>query len=172
MHDRARNAELATCAKPATRVCSSRFGIGRELGRESARGADRGSDREPIAKPIANYILGMHLRMHPFFADDFIDGLDHLPPGDPLNDRKLVVRVEIVLERDGTLAKVGILAPSGVMTFDVGALAAIDRAKPFAEVPRELLSTDGRAYVHWELHRDDQRCSHALAVPYWRPSPP
>lgn len=91
-----------------------------------------------------------------------------------MNDPHLVTRVEIVLTKQGTIAKMGIVKSSGVTAFDVGALEAVDRASPFGPVPTPILSWDGHVYLQWELHRDEVfSCSTIGVRPYIlvRPAP-
>ena len=118
------------------------------------------------AAPWATYLAQIHVRLHPIFADSFVDSLDDLPAGHPLNDKTLVTRMEIVMKADGTLDHLGIVKPSGVTAFDVAALDAVDRAAPFGKAPTAIVSPDGLVYLHWEFHRDEMRCSNLNAYPY------
>lgn len=118
------------------------------------------------AAPWATYLAQIHLRLHPIFADGFVEGLDDLPAGHPLNDKSLVTRMEIVIKPDGTIHHLGIVKASGVTAFDIAALDSVDRAAPFGKVPSEIISPDGFAYLHWEFHRDEMRCSNVNAYPY------
>ncbi|MBI2392859.1 MAG: TonB C-terminal domain-containing protein [Deltaproteobacteria bacterium] len=118
------------------------------------------------AAPWATYLAQIHVRLHPIFAEGFVDGLGDLPLGHPLNDKSLVTRMEIVIKPDGTLHHLGIVKASGVTAFDIAALDSVDRAAPFGKVPQEIISPDGLAYLHWEFHRDEMRCSNVNAYPY------
>jgi TonB family protein len=121
----------------------------------------------PVATTLATYLNGMHNRIHPIFANLFLDSLDALPPGHPLNDTKLFTRLEIVLTKDGDIDRMGVVKSSGMTAFDIGALESVDRAKPFGPVPREILSGDGKVYIHWEFHRDEIfACSTMGARPF------
>lgn len=121
--------------------------------------------------PFATYLTMMHVRIHPIFADSFLGSLDQLPATHPLNDQKLVTLLEIVLGRDGRLVKMGVVKTSGVTTFDIAALDAVDRAQPFGPAPGEIVSSDGRVYLHWEFHRDEVfACSTAGAQPFLLPA--
>ncbi|WP_394850547.1 energy transducer TonB [Pendulispora brunnea] len=108
----------------------------------------------------------MHNRIHPIFADTFLASLDGLPPQDPRNKRSLVVRLEIVLSREGNVTRVGIVRSSGNRDFDMGALDSVLRAAPFGVAPDIILSYDGRVYLHWEFHRDDYACITINARPF------
>jgi TonB family protein len=118
------------------------------------------------AAPWATYLSQIHVRLHPIFADGFVEGLGDLPATHPLNDKTLVTRMEIVMKPDGSLHHLGIVKPSGNTAFDVAALDAVDRAAPFGKAPTQIVSPDGLVYLHWEFHRDDQRCSNVNAYPY------
>ncbi len=117
--------------------------------------------------PFASYLTNMHNRIHPLFAESFLGSLDGLPPAHPLNNIKLITRLEIVLSKDGKLVKMGVAKASGVTSFDVAALDAVERASPFGPAPGAIVSTDGRVYLHWEFHRDEvYACSTRNAAPF------
>jgi TonB family protein len=117
--------------------------------------------------PFATYINGMHNRIHPIFAESFLEGLDSLPATHPLNDQKLMTRLEIVLTPQGHLKKMGIVTTSGVTAFDIAALDSVDRAQPFGPAPSAIISPDGNVYLHWEFHRDETyACSTWGAFPF------
>jgi TonB family protein len=119
------------------------------------------------AVPFATFLNGMHNRIHPIFADSFLGSLDGLPPNHPMNDQKLITRLEIVLSRDGHLVKMGIVKTSGVTAFDIAALDAVQRASPYSSAPTAIVSPDGRVYLHWEFHRDEVfACSTMNARPF------
>lgn len=118
------------------------------------------------AAPWATYLAQIHVRLHPIFAEGFVDGLSDLPAGHPLQDKNLVTRMEIVIKSDGTIHHLGIVKASGVTAFDIAALDSVDRAAPFGKPPSEIISPDGLAYLHWEFHRDEMRCSNVNAFPY------
>jgi TonB family protein len=119
------------------------------------------------AVPFATYLNGMHNRIHPIFADSFLSSLDSLPRDNPLNDQKLITRLEIVVTRDGHLVKMGVVKTSGVTAFDIAALDSVQRASPFGPAPSAIISPDGNVYLHWEFHRDEvYACSTMNARPF------
>ncbi|MFI5299655.1 MAG: TonB C-terminal domain-containing protein, partial [Polyangiales bacterium] len=118
------------------------------------------------ASPFATYLTQIHNRLHPIFADGFLESLSSWPATNPINDLKIVTKMEIVLKADGTIHHLGIVKPSGVTAFDLGALDAVDRASPFGKPPDVIVSPDGLVYLHWEFHRDDIKCSTLFAFPY------
>jgi TonB family protein len=118
-------------------------------------------------KPFASYLNGMHNRIHPLFADNFLGSLESLPPTHPLNDKKLVTSLEIIVTRDGHLVKMGVVKTSGITAFDIAALDAVNRAQPFGTAPSAIISPDGNVYLHWEFHRDEVfACSTMNARPF------
>jgi TonB family protein len=125
------------------------------------------------AAPFATYLNGMHNRIHPIFADSFLGSLDALPKNNPLNDVKLITRLEIVLTKDGHIVRMGIVKASGVTAFDVAALDSVQRASPYGPAPTAIVSPDGRVYLHWEFHRDEvYACSTMNARPFMLNVPP
>lgn len=118
------------------------------------------------ASPFAAYIHAMHLRIHKFFADSFLDSLENLPPTHPLSNPKVFARLEIVLNKEGQISKLGIVKTSGITSYDIAVLDAVQRASPFGPVPSAIVSGDGKAYVHWEFHRDESACTTAHARPF------
>ncbi|HSQ62520.1 MAG TPA: TonB family protein [Polyangiaceae bacterium] len=119
------------------------------------------------AVPFATYLNSMHNRIHPIFADSFLASLDALPPSHALNDPHLIARLEIVLTKDGHVAKLGVVKTSGVTAFDIAALDSVQRASPFGPAPAAIVSPDGQVYLHWEFHRDEvYACSTMNARPF------
>lgn len=119
------------------------------------------------AVPFASYLNQIHSRIHPIFADTFLSSLDRLPASHPMNDLKLVTALEIVVDKeDGRLVRRGVTRTSGITAFDISAIAAVDRAAPFGTPPPEIVSPDGRVYLHWEFRRDEMACSTMFAHPY------
>jgi hypothetical protein len=120
------------------------------------------------ASPFATYLNDIHNRIHPIFADDFLGSLNRLPASDPMNRSDLRTEVEIVVSKlDGSLVRRGLTRSSGILQFDVSALASIDRAAPFGPPPDAIVSPDGNVYLHWEFYRNpDYACSTYFAHPF------
>jgi hypothetical protein len=114
------------------------------------------------------YLDGVHACLHAVFADSFLRSLDALPKDHPLSDPTLQTTVEIVIDGDsGALVESGVVASSGVPEFDAAALAAFAHAFPLAPPPAASLSSDGRLYVTWELHRrPEEACRREQARPW------
>ncbi len=125
------------------------------------------------AVPFASYLNGMHNRIHPIFADNFLGSLDTLPKSHPMNDPKVMTRLEIIVTKDGHLVKMGIIRTSGITAFDIAALDSVNRAQPFGPAPGAIVSPDGNVYLHWEFHRDEVfACSTMNARPFLLTTPP
>ncbi|HMA91579.1 MAG TPA: TonB C-terminal domain-containing protein, partial [Polyangiaceae bacterium] len=120
------------------------------------------------ASPFATYLNDIHNRIHPIFADDFLGSLNRLPASDPMNRPDLRTEVEIVVSKtDGSLVRRGLTKSSGILQFDVSALASVDRAAPFGPPPAAIVSPDGNVYLHWEFYRNpDFACSTYFAHPF------
>jgi TonB family protein len=115
----------------------------------------------------AQYMNAMHNRLHPLFSEQFLGRLDQLDATDALNEKALMVRLEIALDARGRIARLGVVHSSGLASFDLAALEAFSRAAPFAASPSDLWSDDGMTYLHWELHRDGvYACSTMNARPF------
>lgn len=126
------------------------------------------------ASPFATYLNDIHNRLHPIFAEDFLGSLSRLPSSDPMNRPDLRTEIEIVLSKlDGSLVRRGLTRSSGILQFDVSALASIDQAAPFGPPPAAIVSPDGNVYLHWEFYRNpDYACSTYFAHPFLLKSAP
>lgn len=125
------------------------------------------------AVPFASYLNTIHNRIHPIFADSFLGSLDNLPRSHPMNDPKIITRLEIVVSpKEGRVVKMGVVKTSGIAAFDVAALDSVQRAQPFGSAPGAIVSPDGNVYLHWEFHRDEVfACSTMHARPFMLNTP-
>lgn len=125
------------------------------------------------AVPFASYLNTIHNRIHPIFADGFLGSLDNLPRSHPMNDPKILTRLEIVVSpKEGRIVKMGIVKTSGITAFDIAALDSVHRAQPFGPAPGAIVSPDGNVYLHWEFHRDEVfACSTMHARPFMLNTP-
>ena len=117
---------------------------------------------------FGRYLVNIHYRLHPIFTEEFLAWLDTLPSSDPRNQPQLAVRIEIATSgEDGHIVRMGVVHSSGVTSFDVAALDAVDQAGPFGPAPANLLSSDGNVYFHWSFQRDPTfACSTINARPF------
>lgn len=118
------------------------------------------------ASPFATYLSQMHHRIHRLFADGFLSSLDAGARDNPLNDPNLVATVEIVLQSDGRVARIGIVRTSGNTMFDVAAMNSVRRSGPFGTTPEPIRSADGKVYIHWGFYRGDRQCGTFNAEPF------
>jgi len=120
------------------------------------------------AVPFASYLNAIHNRIHPVYAIHFLGSLDRLPSDHVMNGPDLSTNLEIVLDQEsGKLVRMGVTKTSGVTAFDVAALQAIQQSQPFGPPPKEIVSPDGRVYLHWEFYRNPfYACSTYFARPF------
>jgi hypothetical protein len=121
------------------------------------------------ASPFATYIAAVHRRIHQEFADRFLRSLPI--GGSPYQDPTLMTKLEIVLNRDGSVHRVGIVRSSGLLPFDFGAFNSVLRGQPYPPAPSSILSGDGRVYFHWGFYRNQRQCGTFNAEPYIVPNP-
>ena len=107
----------------------------------------------------------MHRRIHREFADRYLASLG---PGAPegLNDQSLSTMLEISVNPDGTIHRVGVVRTSGNTLFDFGAFNAVMRAQPFPRPPPIIISGDGHAWLHWQFDRANSACWTNNARPF------
>ena len=115
------------------------------------------------ADPFAAYLAAFHRHLHQEFAYNF---LASLPLTGEFADASLVTKVEIVVNADGSLDRVGVVKSSGNLMYDYGAFNAVQRGAPYPPPPSKIRSPDGRAYFHWALHRDPSQCATWNAAPF------
>ena len=121
------------------------------------------------ASPFATYIAAVHRRIHQEFADGFLRSLPI--GGSPYQDPTLMTKLEIVLNRDGSVHRVGVVRSSGLLPFDFGAFNSVLRGQPYPPAPSSILSGDGRVYFHWGFYRNQRQCGTFNAEPYIVPNP-
>ena len=72
--------------------------------------------------PFVTYLNAFHNSVHFIFAKRFLAALDALPSENPMTDRRVFARLEIVLERnEGRVIKKGVVRTSGITAFDIAA---------------------------------------------------
>ncbi len=116
--------------------------------------------------PFARYIATIHRGIHESWAWGFLDQLDTRGARDPLNDRDLWTRLELVIRPDGTLEKVTTVRPSGNLVFDAAARETVWAVAPFPSAPPSIVSPNGKVYIHWAFHRDERACGTFGAQPF------
>jgi TonB family protein len=124
------------------------------------------------AYPFARYLTEMHRSIHKLWGFGFLQDLDNKSPANPMNDRKLVTKVEVVLLADGRVDSVSIARSSGNLTFDIAASDVVIAAGPFPAPPEAIRSKNGKVYLHWSFHRDDRQCATSGVEPFILDNPP
>lgn len=125
------------------------------------------------ASPFAVYLAQVHRRLHRLWAEGVLVDFAMRSDDSPLNDISLVVNLEIVINPDGSIAKVGVLeGGSGSLPYDAAAVDVVYRSAPHPNPPREIRSGDGRTYIHWAFYRNQRQCGTFNAEPYILPVPP
>ncbi len=117
------------------------------------------------ASPFARFLHDMHVRIHQEFAERYLGSLGIAPPAG-LEDQSLHTMLEIAVNTDGSIYRVGIVETSGNTLFDLGAFTAVWRAQPFPHPPSIILSGDGHAWLHWRFDRGPRQCGTFNAEPF------
>jgi TonB family protein len=124
------------------------------------------------AAPFAAFIARMHRNIHELWGFGFLEDLDRKPTSSPMNNPELITKLEIVLNGDGTIAKVTIVKASGLVQFDVAAIDAVYSAGPYPDPPSAIRSANGKIYIHWAFHRDERQCATSGVDYYILDNPP
>lgn len=117
------------------------------------------------ASPFATFLSDMHRRIHREFAERYIGSLG-LDGAADQNDPTLRTTLEISVNEDGSIHRVGIVRTSGNTLFDYGAFASVWRAQPFPRPPAVILSGDRRAWLRWHFDRGPRHCGTWNAEPF------
>jgi|GEM_PF-1857733 len=127
---------------------------------------------DTLYHPFALYLTAFHRKLHPQWGDGFLVSLLRFPDNHPLNDMTLWVKLEIVVNGDGTIHKVTVVRSSGNTVYDVAAIDAVFQGEPYPPPPPELRSGDGRLYMRYAFYRNHSQCGVWNAEPYILPDPP
>jgi hypothetical protein len=111
------------------------------------------------AAPFAAFIARMHRSIHEHWGFGFLVDLESKGMTDPMNNPDLVTKLEIVMNGDGTVDKITVIKPSGLLPYDVAAIDVVYSAGPFPDPPRAIRSRNGKIYVHWNFHRNERQCA-------------
>jgi TonB family protein len=118
------------------------------------------------AAPFAQFITRMHRKIHELWAFGFMEGLDSKPSDSPLNNPSLVAKLEIVLDGQGNVDRVAMVRSSGLTVYDAAAIDVVFSAAPYPAPPPTILSGNGKVYIHWTFHRNEEACG-TMGVDYF-----
>jgi TonB family protein len=125
------------------------------------------------ASPFAVYLAQVHRRLHRLWAEGVLVDFALRSDDSPLNDVSLVVNLEIVINADGSIEKVGVLeGGSGSLVYDAAAVDVVYRSAPHPNPPREIRAGFGRTYIYGVFYRNLRLCGSFNAVPNILPAPP
>jgi len=113
------------------------------------------------AAPFAQFITRMHRKIHELWAFGFMAGMDDKPASVPLNNPALVAKLEIVLDGQGNVDRVAVVRSSGLTIYDSAAIDVVYSAAPYPTPPPTILSGNGKVYIHWTFHRNEEACGTA-----------
>lgn len=119
---------------------------------------DNQTELNTRAAPFAQFITRMHRQIHEKWAFGFLTQMDTSFRDSPMNDLKLVAKLEIVLDGEGDVDKIAMVRTSGITGFDGAAISAVYAAAPFPPPPTAILSGNGKVYIHWKFHRNGDAC--------------
>lgn len=120
---------------------------------------------DAAASPFATFLSDMHRRIHREFSDRYLASLG-LDASGGVNDPTLRTTLEISINEDGSIHRVGVVATSGNILHDFAAFNSVMRAQPFPSPPDAILSADGRAWLHWSFDRGPRQCFTGNARPF------
>lgn len=114
----------------------------------------------PKSGAFGSYIGVIHRKIHARWANGYLMDLDlREPPGSAMNDPTLNAKLEfVILAETGELEAVNIVNSSGQVRFDAQAIAIAHSTGPHPNPPAELVSPNGKVYVHWNFWRDQRQC--------------
>lgn len=112
------------------------------------------------ASVYAGFIARIHRKLHPLWGNGFLPRLDsQYSAGHPLSNPRLEVTLEYIIDAaSGEVDAVNIARSSGETIFDGEGVMIFHQIGPHTKAPKEIISPDGKVYIHWTLWRDQQQC--------------
>ncbi|MBA2665212.1 MAG: hypothetical protein H0U74_23190 [Bradymonadaceae bacterium] len=112
------------------------------------------------AAVYASYLAGIHRRIHSRYVHDFIENASlNMPAMHPLNRQDLNTLIELVIDaKTGTIEQTNIVRSSGEMLFDAEIVMVARSLGKHPDPPQQIVSKDGRVYLHWNFWRDSRQC--------------
>lgn len=108
----------------------------------------------------AGYMASIHRRIHKRWANDFLIGIDlHYPRSSPLQNPKLHTTLEFVINaKTGKFEAINIVKSSTELMFDAEAIDTSWAIGPRPNPPPQIVSPNGKIYIHWNFWRDGRQC--------------
>lgn len=108
----------------------------------------------------AGYMASLHRKIHDRWANDYLLSIDtSYPRSHPLQNPALHVLLEfVILAETGKFEAVNIVQSSGELLFDA---EAVDTAWAIGDKPNpppQIVSPNGKIYIHWNFWRDGRQC--------------
>lgn len=112
------------------------------------------------ADAAATYINRIHSKIHPRWGGSYLPMLDaKYGGGHPLSNPRLNAVLELVIDgKTGELEKTTVVESSGVTSYDMEAVVIVQAVAPHPKPPSEIVSPDGKVYIHWNFWRDQRQC--------------
>lgn len=112
------------------------------------------------AAVYATFIARIHRKLHPRWGGGYLPRLDSdYGPSHPLSRASLEVTLEYIIDAaSGAIEATNIVRTSGQTMFDAEAIVIFNEIGPHTGAPDEIISPDGKVYIHWTLWRDQQQC--------------
>ncbi len=111
-----------------------------------------------------DYLQAVYPSLRDGWAAFINDCRFRLPATDALNNDSLRVELGFVVEPDGKLGSVRVVAGSGNSDFDQVAVDVVHDAAPLPAPPAAVMSDDGVAHLRWAFQRDRRLAGVATAA--------
>ncbi len=108
----------------------------------------------------ASYLSHIHRKIHPLWAENYLLKLDLYEPIDSeLNKTTLGTKLEFVIDgKTGEVEKITVVKSSGALRFDAEAISIGHQVGPHRRAPKNIISPNGKVYIHWHFWRNQRQC--------------
>ncbi|MEM1348658.1 MAG: hypothetical protein AAGI01_08900 [Myxococcota bacterium] len=108
----------------------------------------------------AGYMAALHRHIHARWADQYLVMLTQMVPmGHPLHDPTLQTTLEFVIDaKSGKFEAVNIVRSSGELSYDAEAVDIAWTLGDHPNPPPQIISPNGKVYIHWNFWRDARQC--------------
>ncbi|MEZ4461139.1 MAG: hypothetical protein R3E66_15730 [bacterium] len=107
-----------------------------------------------------SYLERIHRKIHKRWADGYLPYLDTgVPMDSPLRNPNLNTILEMIIDgSSGQVERVNIVKTSGELSYDSEAIIIAQTIGPHGAAPHDVISPNGKVYVHWNFWRDTRQC--------------